>query len=121
MAKDGLRGCRMTIAHGLAKYRLGESIVDAFMTKDQPAFMQYLIGWRHQLCNILASDPEGLLGRQYPSLAHRIPEAFPCYDVLQKYVRPLTTFSINKDVNCYRIESSQPCLKRLVSFCEQQF
>ena len=62
MVKDSLRGCGATIAYGLAKYRLGESIVDTFMTKDQPAFMQYLAGWHHQLCNVLAMDLEGLLG-----------------------------------------------------------
>ena len=66
-------------------------------------------------------DPGGLLGRQYPSLAHSIPETFPCYDVLQKYLCLLTAFSISKDANYYWIESSQPCLERLASLCEQQF
>ena len=91
------------------------------MTKDQPAFMQYLAGWHHQLCNVLAMDLEGLLGWQYPSLAHSILKAFPHYDVLQKYLCLLTTFSISKDANYYQIESSQPCLERLASLCEQQF
>ena len=91
------------------------------MTNDQPAFMQFLSGWHNELHGILATDPEGFLGRQYPSLACNILDSFPCYDILQKYVNPLTMFSPNEDTDYCRIESSQPCLKKLASICERQF
>ena len=48
-AKKGLCGCGMTIAHGLAKYGLGETLMDAFTTKDKHSFFQFTFGWQNDV------------------------------------------------------------------------
>ena len=77
--KEGLHGCSTTIAHGLSKYGLGEALADAFTTKDRQAFTQFLSDWQDNLHNILAMDPEGLLGCQYITLAHNLADFSPSY------------------------------------------
>lgn len=94
--KDGLHGCGITISHGLSKYGLGKALVDAFIMKDKLAFAQFLSDWRGNLCNILAIDSEGLLECQYVTLAHKVADDFPCYEVVQCYVNPLSTFTASE-------------------------
>jgi hypothetical protein len=67
------------------------------------------------------------LDRRYPKLAGTIPDVFPNYKDLEYYFTPLTNFSVNSRHNGglpsahYEIESSQPCLAALTTFCEQHF
>jgi hypothetical protein len=100
---------------------------DAFAAMDLSALMQFLVHWRNNLQHILSSDPDGFLDRQYPKLAGTIPDVFPNYKDLEYYFTPLTNFSVNSRHNGglpsahYEIESSQPCLAALTTFCEQHF
>lgn len=53
-----------------------------------------------------------------------IPDVFPSYEDLEHYFAPLTNFSVNSNSNLsavYAVESSQPCLTALATFCEHHF
>ena len=123
--KEGLRGCGMTITHGLSKYRLGEALVDAFTTKDRATFTRFLSDWQDDLHNILATDPAGLLGRRYVTLANNLADFIPSYEIMQRYVNPLNTFTVTggpaANSGHHNIESRQPDLGVLARLCEQRF
>ena len=124
--KEGLRGCGLTIARGLSKYGLGEALVDAFVTKDRVAFTRFLSDWRDDLHNILATDPTGLLGRRYVTLAHNLADFSLSYEIVQRYINPLNTFAVTGsgaagDHAHHDIESRQPDLGVLARLCEQRF
>ena len=124
--KEGHCGCGLTITRGLSKYGLGEALVDAFMTKDRVAFTRFLSDWRDDLHNILATDPTGLLGRRYVTLAHNLADFSLSYEIVQRYINPLNTFAVTGsgaagDHAHHDIESRQPDLGVLARLCEQRF
>ena len=59
----------------------------------------FLIGWRNELRNELLNDPQGRLGRNYPSLARQIPSNFPEPKALRLYCCPLTSQRFQTDLS----------------------
>jgi hypothetical protein len=85
-------------------------------------FNQFLVGWRRDLRQALVNDPKGFLGRKYSNVAASVTEQFPDYDVVAHYVRPLTTFSTGGGgPTVPDVESYQPHLSLLCTFCKQRF
>ncbi|KIJ05098.1 hypothetical protein PAXINDRAFT_122459, partial [Paxillus involutus ATCC 200175] len=123
---EGIQGCGIKIAHHLSQYKLGRALWDAFTTMPDQEFAQFLYGWRNDLRHVLETDPDGLLGRKYTKLASMIPDSFPNPAMLQSYASPLTTFSVGSgnpagSLCPYLIESQQPDLGALATFCDRHF
>ena len=70
---------------------LAISLYDAVQEFSSSALDSFLIGWRNDLRNEFLNDPQGRLGRTYPTLARQIPDTFPEPKALQLYCCPLTS------------------------------
>ncbi|KAF8835311.1 hypothetical protein BDN67DRAFT_1015667 [Paxillus ammoniavirescens] len=108
LTQEGIQGCGIKIAHHLSQYKLGRALWDAFTTMPDQEFTQFLYG------------------RKYTKLAGMIPDSFPNPAMLQSYASPLTTFSVGSEnpvgsLCPYLIESQQPDLGVLATFCDWHF
>jgi hypothetical protein len=72
---------------------LATSLYDAVQNLSSSALDLFLINWRDEFRNELLNDPQGRLGRTYPSLARQIPNNFPEPKTLELYCHPLTSQS----------------------------
>lgn len=81
----------MAIAHGVARYGLGDELYIAVTTMDTVPFTRFLKEWRERLRQTLRTDPEGRLGRRYTALASSVPDTFPDLDLLRAYIFPVTS------------------------------
>jgi len=70
---------------------LATSLYDAVQNLSSSALDLFLISWCDEFQNQLLNDPEGTLGRKFPSLAGNIPDDFPEPRVLELYCHPLTS------------------------------
>lgn len=70
---------------------LATSLYDAVLNLSPSALDLFLIDWRDEFRNELLNDPQGRLGRTYPSLAKQIPNNFPEPEILKLYCQPLTS------------------------------
>jgi holliday junction resolvase YEN1 len=75
--------------------------------------------WRASLCRYLATDPDKLIGRKNKALASSIPESFPPIEVLEAYIRPLTSESEGKVPHF--AWAKQPSLKEIANNCERNY
>ena len=75
--------------------------------------------WRASLCQYLATDPDNLIGRKNKSLASKIPASFPSLDILEAYLRPVTSESTG-DVPDFAW-AKQPSLKEIANRCELHY
>jgi hypothetical protein len=115
--QQGLANCGPTIAYGVARYGLGDTLFDA--AKGPASHLdEFLVRWRQQLLSVLRDDPKGHIGHKCATLAASLPLAFPDPAVLAAYVRPLTN---NNGSSVPAIESRQPNLTALVSICDHRF
>ena len=80
----------------------------------------FLISWRNEFRNQLLNDPQGRLGRTYPSLAGRIPNNFPEPMALQLYCCPLTSQADLSDYSAW-IVPGIPSTEELASLCDSFF
>jgi hypothetical protein len=62
--QNGLKGCGINVAYGLAKYDLGESLLKAakWHHNDVTKLANFLVGWRAELRWLLRTDPDGHIG-----------------------------------------------------------
>jgi hypothetical protein len=70
---------------------LAVSLYDAARNLSSSDLDLFLISWRNEFRHELLNDPQGRLGRTYPSLAMQIPNNFPEPKALQLYCCPLTS------------------------------
>ncbi|KAF8125271.1 PIN domain-like protein [Boletus edulis] len=126
----GIPHCRIKTAYGVSRYKLGDDLVHAFTTKGPETvdFNHFLCGWRNDLRWVLATDPEGYIGREHGVLANSIPASFPCPNVLWQYICPVTSFSapavdgpVAQTSIDHVINSRQPSLSTLALFCTSKF
>ena len=83
----------------------------------------FLIGWRDELRNELLNDPQGRLGRTYPTLAQQIPDNFPAPKALQLYCCPLTSqadLSFTPNYSDWLVPGI-PCTEKLAPLCDSFF
>ena len=83
----------------------------------------FLIDWRNQFRNELRNDPQGRLGRTYPSLARQIPTNFPEPKALKLYCCPLTSqsdHSFTPDSSAWLVPGN-PSTEELASLCDSFF
>ncbi|KAJ7500181.1 PIN domain-like protein, partial [Mycena galericulata] len=91
--EEGLSDCGITIAHGLARRGMGDSLFLAAQTLSDDALQVFLGHWRDTLCNELANDPASVLGRRHKVLSQNVPPSFPSINILKLYTSPITSWS----------------------------
>lgn len=119
---QGLNGCGVTTAHGLAKCGFGDSLVKSARSMSEDELEEWLEGWREDIRKELRSNSQGRLGRKCPSLAKALPNDFPNVEVLLSYTNPITSESYGKTVTDFNIDwEKEPDLGKIASVCEQYF
>lgn len=120
---QGVAGCGITIAHGVAHYGLGVALSEAFDRMEMSVFSEFLVCWRDELRTVLTLDPDNHLGQGHPEIASQVLETFPDYEDLKRYLSPLTVFSgIRVSPSCiYEANATQPCMRLIATLCERYF
>ena len=99
---------------------LGYQLIHTFETREEPEFGAYLVGWRDQLRRIFISA--NWLGyRHYPKLAASIGDHYPPISVLEKYVRPVTSWTISEVPDASQWVARIPDLSKMTQLCERLF
>ena len=122
--QDSVQGCGIDIAHKLAQYGLGDTLLHAANTLPLlESVSTFLVNWRTELCRVLTSDPLGILQCKYCDLAHDIwgMTDFPDPAVIAGYLSPLTSWSKDKPDFSNLVTSCQPDLTAISRFCVQCF
>lgn len=121
MWQGGLAGCGLTIAHRIVLTGLGRKLVAAAAGRSDTEIKQFLVGWRKELREHLLHDQDGILGRRYSTLAHRVNESFPRLDVLRKYIEPVTSSSRGLELDHKSWVPRRPDLGALANLCTTLF
>ena len=115
---QGLAGCGIVIASGLARYGLGDSLYTAARMFPAYDYNIFIKTWRLQVRDALLADPSGYLGRRHFILAESLSPSFPRRDIVDAYVRPLTSV-FNLPPNF--VSSHPPDIGRLTALYELHF
>ena len=119
---DGLHGCGVATAHGLAKAGFGEKLVRAARTLSRDALEDFLVDWRQEIRHELRTNSSGKLGRKSPSLAKAITEDFPSIDVVLAYTNPITSEAKGPGHKNTIVDwDKEPDLGRIAGLCEMYF
>lgn len=119
----GCRWCSEDVACQLVRYGFGRTLFQAAITLQFVEFMEFVAKWRNDVCEVLRTDPQRLLGRRYHELARIIKEErieFPDPAVLAMYLLPLTSWSDGGHPPVAFVTSRQPNLASLATFCSQR-
>ncbi|TFY50615.1 hypothetical protein EVJ58_g10971, partial [Rhodofomes roseus] len=115
--ENGLPGFGQRVAHGLARYRFGETLCRAIREISRENIADFLSGWRSDIRQALSTDDQNLLGRRYHQLAQQIPDTFPNLDIVEMYAHPATSawedFEMGTPV--------RPDIAELGRLCERYF
>jgi hypothetical protein len=114
----GLPGCGAVIAYGLIGYGLGTKLCDAVVQMQGPALSTFLVAWRNKLRLYLTTDPQGYIGRRYPTLSQAVPDTFPSLTVINCYLHPATSKLGNTDGVA---QFCLPDITGIAQFCELNF
>ncbi|KIM44282.1 hypothetical protein M413DRAFT_67934 [Hebeloma cylindrosporum] len=120
---NGLRGCGLQISSKLRFSPLATSLYDAVRNLSSSALDLFLSGWRDEFRNELINDPQGRLGRTYPSLSGQIPDTFPEPRMLKLYCCPLTShadLSFTPNSSDWLVPSI-PSTEELAPLCDSFF
>lgn len=124
---EGLMGCGMSVAYGLAQCGFGDTLLSAVEMQPEEGFELFLPGWLHNVCQELRTDAHRTLGRRYKTLASQLtPATFPKFDVLCKYSQPLTSWSqgpITHHIATLPViwQPREPSIHRITLFCAERF
>ncbi|KAK7688432.1 hypothetical protein QCA50_007970 [Cerrena zonata] len=119
---QGLNGCGVTTAHGLAKCGFGDSLVKSARNLSEDELEEWLNGWREDVRKELRTNSRGFLGRKCPSLAKALQDDFPNVDVLLSYTNPITSESYGRTITDFKIDwEKEPDLGKIAGVCEMYF
>ncbi|KAI5982054.1 PIN domain-like protein [Pisolithus albus] len=113
--------CSVEVARRLAYYGFGRSLLEAAVSFPFVEFMDFVAKWRDNVCEVLRTDPQRLLGSKHHEIARIIKEEhteFPDLAVLAIYLLPLTSWSDGRSP-VITTTSRQPDLRSLSAFCLQ--
>ncbi|KIK15821.1 hypothetical protein PISMIDRAFT_50468, partial [Pisolithus microcarpus 441] len=113
--------CSVEVAWQLAYYGFGRSLLDAAVSFQFIEFMSFVAKWCEDICEVLRTDPQSLLGRKHYELARIIKEEcteFLDPAILAMYLLPLTSWS-DRHFPVTVLTSRQPDLQSLAAFCLQ--
>ncbi|KAJ8514754.1 hypothetical protein ONZ45_g7739 [Pleurotus djamor] len=118
----GVLGCGPTIAQGLARCGFGKSLFDAAVNLPPDLLRDFLVNWRTELCHELRTDARGFLGKKYVALSKKIPDTFPNLEVLESYVKPITSEKLGRAIELNQpMWVKEPDLGKLAETCEFYF
>ncbi|KAF9559207.1 PIN domain-like protein [Agrocybe pediades] len=121
--RRGIYGCGFTVARDLAKCGFGDSLIEAYeRLRDNHFhdFTGFLIEWRATLRLELCRNTQGKLSQRCPAIAASIPDSFPSVDILDLYLKPLTSSSTPAGVPDHgRWIHHEISLSLIVQFCVQ--
>ncbi|KAI0759110.1 PIN domain-like protein, partial [Fomes fomentarius] len=119
---DGLHGCGIATAHGLAKAGFGDSLLQAARTLSRDDLEDFLVGWRKDICHELKTNSSGRLQRKSPALAKTITEDFPDIDVVLAYTNPVTSEAKGAGHKNTVVDwDKEPDLGKIAGLCEMYF
>ena len=124
LEQDGIRGCGIDIAQKLARYGLGDALLEAATSLPLLEFVTtFCIEWRNKVCHALISDPLGILQRRHRELALTIQMMtdFPSPFIIASYLGPLTSWSNDQPSFDGTVMSRQPDVMTIARFCIQRF
>jgi Holliday junction resolvase YEN1 len=113
--------CGRNIAYGVARYGLGDTLLQAAETMHQCDLIEFLFGWREDLRDVLRHDPKGYIGHKCMSLATSITDTFPSTEILVAYVAPLTSWFVDHMSSIPPILFRQADITKLAAICDRQF
>ncbi|CAG8742297.1 280_t:CDS:1, partial [Acaulospora colombiana] len=111
--------CGIKTSHALARGGLGDALLELYVNTPASRLPIALSDWRGSLRRYLATDPDKYIGRKEKKLAQSIPDSFPPLDVLDAYVRPVT--SELEGIVPEFTWSRQPSLKDITNQCEMHY
>jgi hypothetical protein len=103
--------------------QLATSLYNAVQNLSSSALDLFLVSWRDEFQDQLLNDPQGRLGRTYPSLAGQIPAKFPEPTALKLYCCPLTSqtdLSFTPNSSAWLVPSI-PSTEELAPLCDSFF
>ncbi|KAJ7831146.1 PIN domain-like protein, partial [Mycena olivaceomarginata] len=86
---DGLHGCGLAIAMGLARAGLGKQLISGLEGQSHAGSMVFLAAWRESLRSELQTNASGCLPHRCKRLAASIPADFPDLEVINLYLHPI--------------------------------
>ncbi|TIC74042.1 hypothetical protein E3Q00_02335 [Wallemia mellicola] len=122
----GVQSCGTKNAFGLARAGFGDKLIEGVRTLQRDQLDSFLTNWREELKEELANNSSGYLSSKRPSVATSITTSFPDLDVLERYINPLTTESIDceqkykESLNNIKY-NKEPNIAELARFCEEYF
>ncbi|KAH9856385.1 hypothetical protein C2E23DRAFT_516389 [Lenzites betulinus] len=120
--QEGLDGCGVALAHGLAKCGFGDTLLQAARTKSREELETFLDGWRDEIRTELRTNARGHLPRKSPKLARSVPDDFPSVDVVLAYTTPVTSEAKGlAHKNAVVDWDKEPDLGKIAALCEMYF
>jgi Holliday junction resolvase YEN1 len=120
--QNGLKGCGLSTAIGLARGGYGKTLLDGIScnqsTTDVAAF---LVVWRELLIHELQTNQSGYLHKRLPILAASVPPNFPDLKIINLYLNPVTSKHEQHKGAVAIIAKQGPDLVRLAQFAEEHF
>ncbi|SJL11645.1 uncharacterized protein ARMOST_15051 [Armillaria ostoyae] len=113
---DGIQGCGIQTAAGIAKSSIGKQLFDALEAFEVDGYAAVASAWRQDLSMTLETQ-----GSRQRSLASRIPLDFPKVSVLIQYLHPVTSQSNGPNNVPAAPSLSQPNISHLAKLCEELF
>ncbi|VDB85331.1 unnamed protein product [Peniophora sp. CBMAI 1063] len=120
---EGVKGCGMKTAHGLAQCGFGDELFDAVQTRSRDDLPAFLVGWNSRLREELKTNSKGMLDKRMLKLAREWPKKFPDLEVLYLYTDPVTS---KTDASARRTHTplewkKEPDLSKIANVCEMYF
>ncbi|KAF4621807.1 hypothetical protein D9613_012189 [Agrocybe pediades] len=123
--RRGIYGCGFMVARDLAKCGFGDSLIEAYeRLRDNHFhdFTGFMGEWRVAVRLELCSNARGNLSQRCPAVAASIPDSFPSVDILDLYLKPLTSSSMPAGVPDHgRWIHREISFPLIVQFCMQHF
>ena len=93
---NGVERAGIDVACSLARAGFGDSLLESAQSYfsgqlSEGAFTRWLKQWRDDIKQELKTNSKGFLKTKKPTLASKFPNNFPPLDVLEMYVRPVTS------------------------------
>ena len=124
LKQDGICGCGIDIARKLARYGLGDALLEAATTLPLVEFVTiFCVKWCNEVCQTLILDPLGILQHKHRELALTIQTTtdFPSPFVIASYLGPLTSWSNDQPRFDGNVLSRHPDVTTIARFCDQHF
>ncbi|KAF5312047.1 hypothetical protein D9619_002515 [Psilocybe cf. subviscida] len=91
---EGVRGCGVVTAYGLAKCGFGETLYEACHNLDGNSRRHFIVTWLKEMCNELRTNSRGHLEqRNYVTANYLCEGTFPSNEIIDLYAHPITSFS----------------------------